>query len=166
MRELLLVADDSEDLRRIFQAALANAGYAVVTARNGAEALRLARETLPSLVLLDLAMPVVDGIGVIEELKRSERTASIPVVAVTGYDVVAEELRKLGFLGVLRKPVSPRFLVEAVERARAAAASGSGWVELRARARGDAIARVRPLDARAWDRIRERLARMLGKARN
>lgn len=127
--ELVVIADDSELIRLSFSATLTTAGYAALCASDGEDAVRLAREYAPRLLLLDLAMPVMDGIAVLEALKADDRTAAIPVVAMTGYTVAAPELRKLGFLGVIPKPLTPDELVTAVGFFLAASAAGRRWAE-------------------------------------
>ncbi|HET9984182.1 MAG TPA: response regulator [Longimicrobiales bacterium] len=129
LQELLVIADDSELIRLSYSATLTTAGYPVLCAADGEDAVRLAREYLPRLLLLDLAMPAMDGIAVVEALKADEHTAGIAVVAMTGYDVAAAELRRLGFIGVISKPLTPDELVAAVKFFVASSAAGRAWAE-------------------------------------
>jgi signal transduction histidine kinase len=80
-----LVADDNETNRAILSGSLKKAGFGTLEAANGEEAVRIAREELPSLVLLDLEMPGLDGFEVCERLKATEETAEIPVIFLTAY---------------------------------------------------------------------------------
>jgi diguanylate cyclase (GGDEF)-like protein len=82
----ILVADDREDNRGLLREWLSGQDYHVRCARDGREALELARQDPPDLILLDKVMPEVDGISVARELKREERFASIPIIVLTGQD--------------------------------------------------------------------------------
>jgi CheY-like chemotaxis protein len=129
LQELLVIADDSELIRLSYSAALTTAGYPVLCAADGEDAVRLAREYIPRLLLLDLAMPAMDGIAAIEALKADARTAGIAIVAMTGYQVAVAELRRLGFIGVIAKPLTPDELVGAVRLFIASSADGREWAE-------------------------------------
>jgi CheY-like chemotaxis protein len=80
----ILLVEDSRYLRVATERALAKAGYDVVTAVDGEAALLAARERLPNLILLDMMLPKLDGLGVLRALKRDPQIASIPVVVLTG----------------------------------------------------------------------------------
>jgi adenylate cyclase len=80
----ILLVEDSRYLRVASERALAKAGYDVVTAVDGEAALLAARERLPNLILLDMMLPKLDGLGVLRALKRDPQIASIPVVVLTG----------------------------------------------------------------------------------
>jgi DNA-binding response OmpR family regulator len=116
---LVLVVDDEPDIRTILQINLESAGFRVVTAANGEEALAAVRAEPPDAVLLDVMMPGVDGWTVLQELKmaRDRRLAQIPVFLVTA--VVDDEHRLRGGIeGALRyvtKPFDPHELVRALE---------------------------------------------------
>lgn len=79
----ILVVDDNEDSIRIIQAVLENNGYTVRVARSGKEALERVKEDLPQLVLLDVMMPEMSGMEVLERLRSSAQTASVPVILLT-----------------------------------------------------------------------------------
>lgn len=79
----VLLAEDDRFLRRAGEAALKRAGYEVLAAADGEEALRMAREQLPSLVLLDLIMPKMQGFEVLTALKQDPATAAIPVIVLS-----------------------------------------------------------------------------------
>src|SRR4051812_26747627 len=78
---LVLVVDDSEDGRLICAEYLAFRGFRVVTAIDGEEALMLAADLLPDLILMDLSLPIVDGWEATRHLQRNERTRDIPIAA-------------------------------------------------------------------------------------
>ena len=76
----ILIAEDSRFLRRATELILAKAGYTVLTAADGEEALQIAQSELPQLIILDLMMPRLNGVEVIRALQQDQATASIPVV--------------------------------------------------------------------------------------
>ncbi|MBN1866600.1 response regulator [Candidatus Sumerlaeota bacterium] len=80
----ILAVDDESDVLLVIKAGLENEGFQVQTASNGADALELARDELPDLIVLDVMMPKMNGFEVLRELKNSEETALIPVVMLTG----------------------------------------------------------------------------------
>jgi CheY-like chemotaxis protein len=90
MRTVLLV-EDSKFLRAATEQTLKKAGYLVVTAVDGMEALTVARESLPDLILLDMMLPKLDGPSVLRALKADSVTAQIPVVVVTALSQKNEE---------------------------------------------------------------------------
>jgi DNA-binding response OmpR family regulator len=83
MMKILLI-DDSRVLRHIHEKALIKAGYEVISASDGEEGLRIAREDSPDLVLLDMMLPKIAGQDVLRTLKRDPRTTQIPVVVLSG----------------------------------------------------------------------------------
>ena len=130
----ILVADDREDNRGLLREWLTGQDYHVRCARDGREALELARQDPPDLILLDKVMPEVDGLSVARELKREERFASIPIIVLTGQDdtrrsMIYEEasaddliLKPLRFEEVdtrVRTMLKKREVFRALERANA-----------------------------------------------
>jgi len=109
----ILVVDDEPDAVELVEFNLKNAGFEVVTAADGAEALKKARATLPDLIVLDLMIPEVDGLEVCKLLRRDAATAGIPILMLTAK--AAEIDRVLGLeLGAddyVTKPFSPRELM-------------------------------------------------------
>lgn len=113
MSERILVVDDEKDITELVAWHLNHAGYDVIVARNGEEALDRAREATPDLVILDIMMPDLPGLEVCRMLKSDERTRNVPVIFLTAR---GEEIdRVVGFeLGAddyVTKPFSPRELV-------------------------------------------------------
>jgi len=105
MTKILLV-EDSKFLRLTAERALARAGYEVSSAADGEEALRLAREKLPDLILLDMLLPKISGPDVLLELKKDPLTKAIPVVVMTGLSKKnAARLQGDGAIGFLEKSV-------------------------------------------------------------
>ena len=82
----ILLVEDSEAIRTAFTILLEDAGYRVLGAGTGGEALRLAAADAPGLVLLDMGLPDMSGLDVVRRLKAQDATAGIPVVALTGRD--------------------------------------------------------------------------------
>ena len=113
MKPKILVVDDEPDALDLIQYNLKAAGYDVVTADDGEEALKKARTTQPALVILDVMLPEVDGLEVCKALRREPATATVPIIMLTAK--AAEIDRVLGLeLGAddyVTKPFSPRELV-------------------------------------------------------
>jgi CheY-like chemotaxis protein len=104
-RESVLIVDDDVDIREILAETLAETGFDVAMAANGLEALRLLRglSVRPSVILLDLMMPIMDGYGFLEQWRRDPALASIPLAVVTaGYGVDRDRLGDR--LQIVRKP--------------------------------------------------------------
>lgn len=114
--ETILIVDDEPDNRAIFGTMLRHVGFSVLEAASGPEGVRLAREHQPDLILLDMAMPRMDGWDVIEALRAVEATASIQVIALTAQTLDPEKLEQAGFCGYLQKPLEPRVLAAEIER--------------------------------------------------
>lgn len=101
----ILVVDDDADIRESLKLALELEGYAIGLARHGGEAWDLLSSgRLPSLVLLDLAMPVLDGAGLLARVRASPTIAAVPVVILTAFGSLAAEVRALA-QDCLFKPV-------------------------------------------------------------
>jgi len=115
---LVLVVDDYEDARTICAEYLQFRGFRCATVGDGREALAKALELLPDVILMDLALPGLDGWEATRELKRDERTRDIPVIAITAFDSKEIFLRALeaGCIAVLAKPIAPRILEEEIRR--------------------------------------------------
>ena len=114
----ILVVDDEQDLRKVVEFNLKNAGFEVLGAATGAEAIRMAQAYLPDLVLLDVMLPDIQGTQVCQTLKTDPETRSIPIVMLTAR---GEEIdRVVGFeLGVDDYIVKPFSVRELVLRVRA-----------------------------------------------
>ena len=104
----ILVAEDRESSRELIRTMLEHCGYSVIEAANGAEAISLAREKSPDLVLLDLHMPIKDGFEVLADLRADPHFQSIPIVALTASAMQEDTERgsKNGFTAYLTKPLS------------------------------------------------------------
>jgi DNA-binding response OmpR family regulator len=127
VRSKILVVDDEPEAVELLEFNLKQAGFEVVTASDGAEALKKARSSLPGLILLDLMLPEVDGLEVCKMLRRDPATAAIPIVMVTAKASEIDRILglELGADDYVTKPFSPRELVlrikNILQRGRAAA---------------------------------------------
>jgi CheY-like chemotaxis protein len=117
-RRTILIVEDDEDSRYVYGIVLEDHGFSVVTARSGDEGLRLARETHPTAILMDVSIPGLDGWTVTEHLKRDPETAGIPVIIVTAHAFPEDVARakEVGSDGFLTKPCEPRRVLEEVVR--------------------------------------------------
>jgi two-component system, cell cycle response regulator DivK len=115
--ERILVVEDNEKNMKLFRDVLQASGYETVEATTGEAAIELAVEHEPTLVLMDVQLPGIDGIEALGELRRDDRTASIPVLALTAQAMHGDRERFLeaGFDGYLAKPVDVIELVNAVK---------------------------------------------------
>lgn len=109
----ILLVEDSEPIRTAFTILLEDAGYRVLGAGTGGDALRLAGDELPDLVLLDMGLPDMSGLDVVRRLKAQAGTAGVAVVALTGRDEDADRQACLaaGCAAYLVKPVNTQQLV-------------------------------------------------------
>ncbi len=118
MAPTVLSVDDEPDVTALVRFHLTRAGYEVRTAASGREALESIRTRRPDLVLLDLMLPDIDGFGVCEILRRSAATAAVPILILSAWTTPDARLLglELGALDYVRKPFSPKDLVERVNR--------------------------------------------------
>lgn len=118
MNEKILVVEDDPDIMRILMHALRAAGFQVVPAYGGEDAIRKVKVQKPDLVLTDLAMPKVSGVEVIHTIKKDPETQHIPVVAVTAHvwDVLAQSAGQVGCDGYISKPFNTKQLVQEVQK--------------------------------------------------
>ena len=115
---LVLVVEDYQDAREMYAAYLQFSGFAVAEAGNGVEAIEKTHELLPDIVLMDLALPRMDGWEATRRLKNDERTRHIPIVALTGHALAghAEGARDAGCDAFVTKPCLPDALVAEIRR--------------------------------------------------
>lgn len=104
----ILLADDNPRNREVARLALEAAGYDVIEAADGQEAVELAQNRLPGLLILDIQMPVLDGYGAIGALRQDERFKDTPAIAMTAFAMQGDEQRALsaGFTRHISKPVN------------------------------------------------------------
>jgi CheY-like chemotaxis protein len=116
--QCVLIADDVDDARELWKLWLTIWGFMPVEARNGRDALTKAADLSPSVILMDLWMPVLDGTAAIQQLKQNPATAHIPVIALTAQPYASARARALeaGAEMVLVKPCDPHVLLEQLRR--------------------------------------------------
>jgi two-component system cell cycle response regulator DivK len=115
---LVLVVEDNERSMKLFRDVLQAIGYGTLEATTAEDALALAVAQVPDLVLMDVQLPGADGVEALVRLRGDERTASIPVLALTAQAMHGDRERLLaaGFDGYLSKPVDVRELMASVRR--------------------------------------------------
>ena len=114
--ERILIVEDNEKNMKLVRDVLQATGYRTLEATTGEEAIELSLSQAPALVLMDVQLPGIDGVEALERLRQNERTASIPVLALTAQAMSGDRERFLeaGFDGYLAKPVDVGELIEAV----------------------------------------------------
>lgn len=112
----ILVADDEEDIRLIIKFALEDKGYKVITVSDGAEAVAVADKEKVDLIILDAAMPNMDGYEACKNLKRDAKTKDIPVIFLTAIDLLKDKLKsqRLGAVKFISKPFEIEALIEEI----------------------------------------------------
>ncbi len=114
----ILVAEDDLASRELIREILEARGYEVVEVGDGQEAVQKIAEKKPDLVLLDIQMPLLDGFGVLRQLRQDSRFACLPVVAVTSYAMGGDREKALaaGFDAYLTKPLNAAALKKQLEQ--------------------------------------------------
>jgi CheY-like chemotaxis protein len=110
LNKKILIVDDDPGFLELYSALLENAGYVVDQAEHALAAIAAIVRSAPDLILADIRMPIVDGVGLVTELKAHSDSRDIPVVAVTGYDSPESRRSALsaGYDDYITKPVDPR----------------------------------------------------------
>jgi CheY-like chemotaxis protein len=124
---LILVVDDSADNVAMMSLALQQQGYRVVTATNGEEAISVATCTLPNLILMDISMPQLDGLGATRRIREKEELRNVPVIAVTahGTEGFQRAAYDVGVSGYLTKPIDFGRMYQLIARLLAPGGSGN-----------------------------------------
>jgi two-component system cell cycle response regulator DivK len=114
----ILIAEDRPSSRELIRTVLEGCGYEISEASDGRQAVELARRENPDLLIVDLQMPALDGLGVLAELRNDERFADVPIVALTASAMQGDRERALeaGFTEYITKPVNLKFLREEITR--------------------------------------------------
>jgi DNA-binding response OmpR family regulator len=113
MSPLVLVADDDVDILSLVGLRLERAGYEVVTAKDGIEALEVVESRTPDIAVVDVMMPRMDGHELVRRLREREDTRELPILILTAavHDRIAQASEEAGADAQMRKPFSPRELV-------------------------------------------------------
>ncbi len=116
MSTKILVADDEAHILHVLALKLRNAGYEVVTAMDGEEALDLCRAERPDLIITDYQMPFISGLEFCTEIQTSGLAPGVPILMLTarGFDITSEQRAQAGLHAVLTKPFSPREIIQKV----------------------------------------------------
>ena len=113
MTKRILVVEDQEDNRQILRDLLTNAGYEMLVAEDGVQALEQAEKHRPDLILMDIQLPILDGYEATRRLKANPELKAIPIIVVTSYALSGDEekARAAGCDAYVAKPFSPRALL-------------------------------------------------------
>jgi len=120
MAPKVLLVDDDRLIHQLYHSHLEKAGYEMVSAFKGNEAVELAARELPQAIVMDIMMPEMDGLSAMREIKRNVRTKNIPVIVITAnphYHLSQMESQWAGAAVFLTKPFGPGSLVSAIQRA-------------------------------------------------
>lgn len=114
----VLIVEDNELNMKLFHDLLEARGYRILQTREGMEALRIAREHKPDLILMDIQLPEVSGLEVTKWIKEDDDLRSIPVIAVTAFAMKGDEekIREGGCEAYIAKPISVAHFLETVQR--------------------------------------------------
>lgn len=118
MSTKVLIVDDEPHMLRVTELSIKKGGYEIVIGRNGKQALELAAREKPSLIVMDVSMPEMDGLTALTQLKAAPETASIPVIMLTvrGQAMTRHQAELSGAAVYLTKPFSPSQLLAEVKR--------------------------------------------------
>lgn len=106
MSKKVLIVEDYKDSREFMMVLIQSYGHTALTAKNGREAVQIAKEEKPDLILMDIALPVMDGLEATETIRNSPETSEIPIVAITSHgDTLGEDAMKAGCNSVICKPL-------------------------------------------------------------
>lgn len=116
-RAAVLIVEDSPDIAQPLADAFRFADFAVLVAPNAIQALQLAAERRPDLILMDVQLPDMNGLAVAETLKRDPATRPIPIIAMTAYDIDAAQVKTVtrDCVGYAQKPIRPREIINLAE---------------------------------------------------
>jgi two-component system cell cycle response regulator DivK len=117
MSKCILVVEDQADNRRILRDLLVNAGYELIEAESGEEAITAVTARRPDLILMDIQLPVIDGYEATRRIRSNPDLKSVPIIAVTSYALAGDEAKALaaGCNAYVTKPFSPRALLAKVQ---------------------------------------------------
>ena len=118
MPKKVMIVEDNELNMKLFRDLIEASGYDTVRTRNGLEALDLARQHRPDLILMDIQLPEVSGLEVAKWIKEDESLKSIPIIAVTAFAMKGDEekIREGGCEDYIAKPISVANFIETVRR--------------------------------------------------
>ena len=106
----ILVVDDHEDIRSMMRLTIENFGYTVIEAAGPYDAIEKAEKFQPDLILMDIGLPLLDGLSTAKLIIDLENCGQIPIIAVTAYRDIRDQASKAGCVDVLYKPIEPERL--------------------------------------------------------
>ena len=114
----VMVVEDYDDARAMLRAALERQGYSVLEAANGREAVEIATSARPDLILMDLDLPIQDGIWATSRIRKDAALARIPIIAITAYPISFSRVKAFaeGCSEYMQKPLNLTDLKDALER--------------------------------------------------
>jgi CheY-like chemotaxis protein len=115
----VLLVDDDPLMHRLYRPHVERAGYEVLSAHTGMEAIEIALQNPPQIIVMDIMMPYLDGLSTVREIKRENTTKNIPVIVITAnpqYHLSQQESKWAGADCFLTKPFPPGKLVSAIEQ--------------------------------------------------
>jgi CheY-like chemotaxis protein len=115
-KKTILVVDDEFGILEVLEAILSDAGFKVISAMNGQEAMALLQEEVPDLVIVDFMMPLLDGAGVIKAMRADGRLGRVPVLLASALPEQTISQRCTGYDAFLRKPYKTEKLMEEISR--------------------------------------------------
>lgn len=119
-QKLILIVDDEKDILDLYTTVLTQAGFLAITASNGAEAVNLAKQKHPSLILMDVKMPVMDGIEAVLNLRKDPEMKNTKIIFITAFDnpMLGMDIKiaeVIGEVGVIKKDIGLAELVTRVK---------------------------------------------------
>ena len=113
----ILIVEDNDLNMKLFNDVLEAQGYTILQSKDGMEALKMAREHLPDLILMDIQLPEVSGLEVTKWIKEDDRLRDIPIIAVTAFAMKGDEekIREGGCEAYIPKPISVSMFIQTVE---------------------------------------------------
>jgi len=117
MKKVVLIAEDDPKNMKLVRDLLQVKGYSILKATNGKQSVEIAKEKKPDLILMDILMPVMDGLKATKILKADEATKEIPIMALTSYTMFGDEhgILEAGCDGYMMKPIDTREFLKRVD---------------------------------------------------
>ena len=113
----VLIVEDSDDARYFMRLSLEQLGYLIIEAENGARAVEIAQLERPDIILMDLSLPILDGITATEKIRASDGLQSVPIIAVTAHQETDFRVgaKAAGFDAYVTKPIDIDFLGDLIQ---------------------------------------------------
>jgi two-component system cell cycle response regulator DivK len=117
MAKKILIIDDNEKNRKLARVLLLHNGYETIEAEDGKQGIEQAKKHLPDLILMDIQMPVMDGLEATKKLRADEQTKNIPIIAITSYAMKGdrEKIVEKGFDAYIPKPIDIDGFIEQIK---------------------------------------------------